>query len=32
MSEEQQKLCDFIKVSLEIQNKEEFKNLIKKYL
>ena len=32
MSEEQQKLCDFVKVSLEIQNKEEFKNLIKKYL
>ena len=32
MSEEQQKLCDFVKVSLEIQNKEEFKSLIKKYL
>ena len=32
MSGEQQKLCDFVKVSLEIQNKEEFKNLIRKYL
>ena len=32
MSDQQKKLCDYIEVSLEIQNIEEFKNLIKKYL
>ena len=32
MSDEHKKLCDYVEVSLEIQNKEKFKNLIKKYL
>tara|TARA_Y100000389_G_scaffold126249_1_gene123632 strand:- start:9609 stop:10535 length:927 start_codon:yes stop_codon:yes gene_type:complete len=32
MNEEQKKSCDYIKVSLEIENKEELESILKKYL
>jgi len=32
MTDEQKKNCDYVEVELEIENKEEFKRLIKNYL
>ena len=32
MTDEQKKNCDYVEVELEIENKEEFKKLIKNYL
>ena len=32
MNDEQRKICNFVEVSLEIENKEKFKNLLKNHL
>ena len=32
MTNEQKQFCDYVEVSLEIQNKDKFKDLIQSYL